>query len=445
MRPSVLLDPSVTDTAGAGDPHQQLAQLALDLGSARDLPTLYRRLRAFVAAQTPMSGMFVSAYDARTEMRTCVYAYSEGEELDPATFPPMPNTGSPHSRAVVTGQTIVTQDFQEAMAGKPRFNVGLDQDPRLPQSSIVVPMKAHDRILGGMEIQSVVPAAFTPVHVSTLQMAAHMAALAIANVEAFAREKRLREELEVRAAELEAKVRDRMRELAAKNRELEAFSFTVAHDLRAPLRAILNLSEDVLQRHGEKLDGAARADLEAVHQSSVQMAQLVEDLLQFARTAQGTVRRELFDLGSVARAIFAEYEQRDPGRKTDLRVQENLHVEADPSLVRILLDNLISNAWKYSSKKPVVSIRVGARIVHGEIAYFVEDHGIGFDPSQASRLFSAFSRLHDPNDYEGTGIGLATALRIVQRHGGRIWAEGRPGEGATFLFTLAPPRRAEAS
>lgn len=432
---------TVTETAATpAKSHAELAQLALDLGSSRDLPSLYRRLRRFVADHTPMSGLFVSSYDAPTEMRTCVYAYSEGEELDPATFPPMPNTGSPHSRAVMTGQTIVTQDFQEAMAGKPRFNVGLDQDPRLPQSSIVVPMRAHDRILGGMEIQSVVPAAFTPDHISTLQMAAHLAALAISNVSAFDREKRLREELEIRAADLEAKVRERMRELAAKNRELEAFSFTVAHDLRAPLRAILNLSDDVLRRHGAELSEGAKADLEAVHASSVQMAQLVEDLLQFARTAQGGVKRELFDMSQLARAILAEYEAREPSRKTDLRVQDNLHVEADAALTRILLDNLIGNAWKYSMKKPVTSIHVGARIVGNEIVYYVEDQGVGFDPSQGSRLFAAFQRLHDPNEYEGTGIGLATAYRIIQRHGGRIWAETRPGEGATFFFTLAAPR-----
>ncbi|HET6404650.1 MAG TPA: ATP-binding protein [Candidatus Thermoplasmatota archaeon] len=429
-------------TNDAASSHHEIAQLAVDLGSARDLLSVYRRLRAFVYAHTPACGFFVSSYDATTEMRTCVYAYSEDEELDPATFPPMPNTGSPHSRAVVTGETIVTQDFQEAMAGKPRFNVGLDRDPRLPQSSIVVPMKAHDTILGGMEIQSIVPGAFTPEHVAALQMAAHLAALAILNVKSLERERTLRADLEIRAAELETKVRERVRELAAKNRELEAFSFTVAHDLRAPLRAILNLTQEVLRRHGSAMPQAARNDLDAVHASSLQMAQLVEDLLQFARTAQGGVKRELFDMSHLAKAILHEYEVREPERKTDLRVQDNLIVEADPSLVRILLDNIIGNAWKYSARKPIITIRVGARIIGNEVAYYVEDQGVGFDPSQTARLFAAFQRLHDPNEYEGTGIGLATAYRIVQRHGGRIWATTKPGDGATFFFTLSPPRAA---
>lgn len=441
-RPDAL---AVADTKAAvmSDTHatprvDSLAQLAVDLGAARDLGAVYRRLCRFVTENTPMSGMFVSSYDPSTQLRTCVFAVSEGEELDPATFPPMPNTGSPHSKAVTTGETIVTQDFQEAMSGKPRFNVGLERDPRLPQSSIVVAMKAHDAILGAMEIQSVEPGAFSPEHVATLQMAAHLAALAVSNVQALERERRLRGELETRAQSLEAAVRDRVRELAAKNRELEAFSFTVAHDLRAPLRAILNLSNDLLKRHAAALNADAKADLEAIHASSLNMARLVEDLLQFARTAQGSVKREWVDMTAVARAILSELEAREPRRKADLLVQDNLFVEADAALVRILLDNLLGNAWKYSGKKPETVVRVGARLEGNEVVYFVEDRGVGFDPADAPRLFGAFQRLHPANEYEGTGIGLATAQRIVQRHGGRIWAEAEPGKGATFHFTLRP-------
>lgn len=440
VEPRRMVDKAPPDAAYAS-----LAQLALELGATQELKRVYARLCRFVRELTPMSGMFVSSYEPATQLRRCVYAYSEGEEIDPETFPPMPNTGSPHSRAVVSGETIVTQDFQEVMAGKPRFNVGLERDPRLPQSSIVVPMKAHDRILGAMEIQSVLPSAFTPEHVSTLQMAAHLAALAVANVEALAREKTLRMELEVRAADLEAKVRDRVRDLAAKNRELEAFSFTVAHDLRAPLRAILGISSDLLKRVPPDADPAVRGDVEIIMGSSEQMARLVEDLLRFARTAQGGVKREMVDMAAIARAILAELEAREPGRKTDLRVEDNLFVEADGALVRILLDNLLSNAWKYSARKPVTSIRVGARIVGDEVVYYVSDKGVGFDPAQSSRLFSAFQRLHPAHEYEGTGIGLATAQRIVDRHGGRIWADAAPGEGATFSFTLQPPRKRAAS
>jgi signal transduction histidine kinase len=430
------MDPTPSPDAS----YAALAQLALELGAAKDAKGVYQGLLRFVQRESPMSGMFVSSYNATTQTRTCVFAFGEGEVIDPDTFPPMPNTGSPHSRAVVTGETILTQDFQEQMAGKPRFNVGLERDPRLPQSSIVVPLKAGERILGGVEVQSTQPGAFTPAHVSTLQMAAQMAAQALEGAEALARERSMRMDLEMRAADLEAKVRDRVRELAAKNRELEAFSFTVAHDLRAPLRAILTLSADLLGRL-EDARPDLRGDVEVILSSSEQMARLVEDLLEFARTAQGNVKREMVDLGALARASLADLEARDPGRKTDLRVGDNLFVEADGALVRILLDNLLGNAWKYSAKKPVTGIRVGARLQGGEVVYFLEDQGVGFDPAQSARLFSAFQRLHPANEYEGTGIGLATAQRIVQRHGGRIWAESVQGEGATFSFTLAPPAR----
>ncbi|MEA3199045.1 MAG: hypothetical protein QOE90_473 [Thermoplasmata archaeon] len=419
--------------------HADLAQLALDLGAARELPALYARLRRFVESQTPMSGMFVSSYDAGTQLRTCEYAYSEGDELDASTFPPMPNTGSPHSRAVETGETILTQDFQEAMAGKPRVNVGLERDPTLPQSSIVVPMVVQGRVLGGMEIQSTKPRAFSPDNVATLQMAAHLAALAVENVRLLQRERSLREESERRAADLEAKVRDRHRELATKNRELEAFSFTAAHDLRAPLRAILSLSEDIVATESRTLSPRGQQSLAAIEQSSQKMASLVEDLLKFARTTQGTLKREMVDMTSLARSLFHELESREPGRKTDLHVQDNLYVDADPTLLRMLLDNLISNAWKYSARKPVTSIRVGARLEGGEVVYWIEDRGIGFEPAAASRIFLAFERLA-PREAEGTGLGLATARRIVERHGGRIWAQGEPDRGATFSFTLAPPR-----
>ena len=427
--------PTKQGTAAFAD----LAQLALDLGSARELSEVYGRLRQFVEARTPMSGMFVSSYDSVAQLRSCVYAFTEGDEMDPATFPPMPNTGSPHSRAVETGDTIVTQDFQEAMAGKPRFNVGLERDARLPQSSIVVPMKAHGRVLGAMEIQSTKPSAFGPDDIATLQLAAHLAALAVENVSALDRERQLREQSERRAEELELKVRDRLRELATKNRELEAFSFTAAHDLRAPLRAILSLSEDVLRQEQEHLTERGVLNMRAIHESSRTMGRLVEDLLQFARTTQGNLRREMVDMTAMARAILDETQAREPDRAADTHVQDNLYVFADPTLLRALLENLLTNAWKYTANKDKAVIRVGARLEKGDVVYVVRDNGVGFDAESATRIFLAFERVA-PREFEGTGLGLATAQRIVERHGGRIWAEGSPGEGAAFHFTLPTPR-----
>jgi len=416
--------------------YAELSDLALALGGESDLVGVYRRLREFVQRQTPTSGMFVSRYDPESQLRTCEYAFSEGEEIDVSTLPAMPNTGSPHSLCVETGDTIVTQDFQEAMAGKPRLNVGLERDPRLPQSSVVVAMKSRGRVLGGMEIQSTTVRAFTPDHVATLELAAHLAALAVENVRAIERERRLRGEIETRHAALEARAHERVSQLATKNRELEAFSFTAAHDLRAPLRGILNLTEAVLRREEAKIEARSADDLRAVIESSERMTRLVEDLLRFARTAQGPVKREMVDMTSLAEHILVGL-QASSGRKAHVEVQPNLFVDADPSLLRILLDNLLGNAWKYTRGRDVPTIRVGARLQEGEVVYHVQDNGVGFTRDAAKRIFLAFERLQ-PSEFEGTGVGLATAHRIVERHGGRIWAEGRPGEGATFHFTLQP-------
>lgn len=424
--------PSATEPA-----HARIAQLAVSLSAAKDPLAAYRALCAFVQAETPMNGLFVSSYDAASQTRTCEYAFSEDEELDPRTFPVMAYTGSPHSRACATGETVVTHDFQEAMAGKPRFNVGLERDPELPRSSIVVPMKAHGRVLGAMEIQSTFLAAFHSEHIATLELAAHLAAVTLENVESQERERALRDSLEARVAE-------RTRQLATKNRELESFSWTVAHDLRAPLRAMLAHAQDIEERQRGRLDAESLEALRRMAASVHRMGRLIDDLLLFARAAQGPVVRELIDLASVARDVAEELRSREAPRDATITIQENLLIEADPALARVLLSNLLHNAWKYSARKPSTAITVGMRAQDGERVFFVADQGIGFDAAQTDRLFAAFQRLH-ASEYEGTGIGLATVSRIVERHGGRAWAEGKPGDGATFFFTLAPRPEPQAA
>lgn len=434
-----MLSPRDTQALGSADakangadqaPHARIAQLALGLSSAADAHDAYHALREFVEAETPMNGLFISSYDAATELRTCAYAFSEGDELDAATFPPMGNTGAPHSRACASGETILTQDFQQTMSGKPRFNVGLDKDPTLPRSSLVVPMKAQGKVLGAMEIQSTLAAAFTEEHVATLELAAHLAAVNIQNLKGREQERMFRDELE-------ARVTERTRQLATKNRELESFSWTVAHDLRAPLRAVQTYAEVLEEDHKDRLDEEGLRVIHVLSASSRRMSQLVDDLLQFAKAAQGPIQRELVDLSALAREILGEAKARDPTREAKLVVEDNLVIEADAALVRVLFVNLVDNAWKYSAKKPATLIRVGMRISEGERVFFVQDEGVGFDAAQADRLFAAFQRLHS-TEYEGTGIGLATVRRIVERHEGRIWAEAEPGRGATFLFTLLP-------
>jgi signal transduction histidine kinase len=238
---------------------------------------------------------------------------------------------------------------------------------------------------------------------------------------------------------------DRMnRELVEKNeeldriaKELEAFSYSVSHDLRAPLRSIDGFSQALLEDQLERLDDSGKDYLQRVRAAAQRMGTLIDALLGLSRIGRADFVRETIDLASIARAVVDELRQADPERSVDVVVQDGLVVEADDRLMRIVLQNLLGNAWKFTAKKEGAHIEVGAL----GVVYHVRDDGAGFDPTYADRLFTPFQRLHSPGDFPGTGIGLATVRRIVQRHGGRIWAEGAVGRGATFSFTLGPGGR----
>lgn len=258
----------------------------------------------------------------------------------------------------------------------------------------------------------------------------------VSAVEDITERRRAREVLQELNRELEARVRDRTAQLEAANRELEAFSYSVSHDLRAPLRAIDGFSQAVLEEYGDKLDGQGRRYLERVRAGSQRMAELIEDLLGLARVTRTVLKRENASLSELAASIAAELERTDPSRAAQFTVADDLPVSADPRLLRILLENLLGNAWKFSRRTPAARIELGVTEEDGHKVYFVRDNGAGFDMAYADKLFGAFQRLHPASEYEGTGIGLATVQRIVQRHGGRCWAEGEVGRGATFYFTL---------
>jgi PAS domain S-box-containing protein len=225
----------------------------------------------------------------------------------------------------------------------------------------------------------------------------------------------------------------------AANRELEAFSYSVAHDLRAPLRGIDGFSQALLEDCGDKLDEAGRDHLRRVRAATDRMAELIDGLLALARLASAEVRMEDVDLSAVAAAAVDELKRVHPGRDVTVEIAPRLWTRGDPRLMRVVFDNLLGNAFKFTAKRPQAHIEFGSRFENGERVYFVRDDGVGFDAQYASRLFNAFQRLHHTRDFPGAGIGLATVQRVLRRHGGRIWAESRPDHGATFSFTVPAP------
>jgi signal transduction histidine kinase len=225
-------------------------------------------------------------------------------------------------------------------------------------------------------------------------------------------------------------------ELTAANKELEAFTYSVSHDLRAPLRSIDGFSHALLEDYADKLDPAGQDHLQRVCRAAQRMFVLIDDMLNLSRVTRSAMRREKLDLSAVAESIAAELLEANPGRHVEFVIESGLTVEGDSELLRAAMENLLRNSWKYTSAHPRARIEFGKSQMNGKSSFFVRDDGAGFDPQYADRLFGAFQRLHTATEFPGTGIGLATVQRIIHRHGGEIWAEGAVEKGATFYFTL---------
>ncbi|MCI0623409.1 MAG: PAS domain S-box protein [Acidobacteria bacterium] len=231
-------------------------------------------------------------------------------------------------------------------------------------------------------------------------------------------------------------LRERSVQLEAANKELEAFAYSVSHDLRAPLRAIHGFSQALLQDCADKLDDIGRNYLQRVCRAAERMSALIDDLLNLSRVTRAEIQRETVDLSATAHTIARELEAREPHRSVEFNIAEGLVATGDPRLLGLALQNLLDNAWKFTAKRNRARIALGVEERNGRPTYFVRDNGAGFDMAYAGKMFGAFQRFHALTEFPGTGIGLATVQRIIHRHGGEIWAEGEVDKGATFYFTL---------
>jgi len=245
-----------------------------------------------------------------------------------------------------------------------------------------------------------------------------------------------RREAERHIRELNASLEQRTLELEAINRELEAFSYSVSHDLRAPLRGVDGFSQALMEDYGDQLDATARDYLRRIRAGTQRMGRLIDDLLHLSRISRTELVPERVDMSALAESVAAELQGRDPARQLDLVIQPGLCAQGDSHLLQVVLENLLGNAWKFTAGKAPARIEFAARAEDGAQAFYVRDNGAGFDMAYVGKLFGAFQRLHGDAEFPGTGIGLATVKRIVARHGGRVWAEGAVDGGATFYFTL---------
>ena len=346
----------------------------------------------------------------------------------------------PTGTAIRTGQLCGTRNF---LGDRQVVPWRAEATRRGYASSIALPLILEGRTLGALTLYSQAVDAFDGKEVSLLEDLAADLAFGIHTLRVRKERKQAEEEIRRLNQDLERRVRERTAELEAMNKELEAFTYSVSHDLRAPLRHIDGFSRLLQEEYSSKLDDPARHYLDRIRTGTLNMGRLVDDLLSLSRIGRRELTSELTGLGSLVKEVVNEFESETVGRRIEWKVDELPFVECDPALMKLVFQNLLSNACKFTRPREVAIIEVGQTVVNAQPAIFVRDNGVGFSMKHVDKLFGVFQRLHRQADFEGTGVGLATAQRIIHKHGGRTWAEGEINKGATFFFTLPAMQKRE--
>ena len=319
-----------------------------------------------------------------------------------------------------------------AVIGDPRIH---DQEWAKREGMVAFaghPLTIEDKLVGVMAMFSRHP--ITDITLKALASVSNEIAIGVER-------KRAEEEILKLNQELEQRVRERTAHLEAAIKELEAFSYSISHDLRTPLRAIDGFSRIVLEDCADRLNAEERENLERVRAASQHMGRLIDDLLQLSRHTRSEMRRTRVDLSALARTVADELQKTEPARRVEFVIEPNLIAQADAGLMRVVLENLLGNAWKFTGKQSAAKIEFGRTPRDGTTTFYVRDDGVGFNMGYADKLFGAFQRLHTTAEFPGTGIGLATVQRVIHRHNGRVWAESKPNQGAAFYFTLPEPSK----
>ena len=418
-----------------------LNQIGRALSTLQDLDGALKVTLEAIRANLPLDVFFITLYDLETNFVWFPLLYDSGRTWDEPGGKLDEETMT--ARVILSGFPLLLNRTPDEIASAKKSGKQLGNTSRVSASIIMAPLQIGPRIIGVISVHSYSPNAYTQDHLTLLSGAANQVAIAIENArlyEAAQREleERKRAEDEVRElnAQLERRVLQRTVELEASNRELESFTYTVSHDLRAPVRGLHGFSQILLNDFAEELPEQARDYLRRIEDNARLMGELIDDLLAFSHLGRQQIKKVPVDAAATAKHAFTEAASQENKERIHFTVGELPAVQADAALLKQVFINLFSNAIKFSRQRKVAEIDVGSQETEKGTAITVRDNGVGFEMQHAGKLFGVFQRLHSYDQFEGTGVGLAIVRRIVERHGGQIWAEGELDKGATFYFTL---------